>query len=127
MVTDIVTAVAGDRGIVTGLIKGERDPHMFTTGTNDVKNMIAADAVFYTGLMLEGRMADDFALVGRKGKPVFPVTEGLDRDKLREPPEFEGHWDPHVWMDVELWSECVSQVAKELGNLDASSKDNYAS
>ena len=67
MVSDIVTAVAGDRGVVTGLIKGDRDPHMFTTGNNDVKNMFAADAVFYTGLMLEGRMADDFASVGKKG------------------------------------------------------------
>lgn len=125
MVSDIVTAVAGDRGVVTGLIKGDRDPHMFTTGNNDVKNMFAADAVFYTGLMLEGRMADDFASVGRKGKPVFPVTEGLDRENLREPPEFEGHWDPHVWMDVELWSECVGHVAKELGTLDTSSSEDY--
>ena len=125
MVTDIVTAVAGDRGVVTGLITGNQDPHMFTAGSNDVKKMIGADAVFYTGLMLEGRMADDFARVGRKGNPVFPVTEGLDREKLREPPEFEGHWDPHVWMDVELWSECVGHVAKELGALDAGSADEY--
>jgi manganese/zinc/iron transport system substrate-binding protein len=125
MVTDIVTAVAGDRGVVTGLITGNQDPHMFTAGSNDVKKMIGADAVFYTGLMLEGRMADDFASVGRKGNPVFPVTEGLDREKLHEPPEFEGHWDPHVWMDVELWSECVGHVAKELGVLDASSSDDY--
>ena len=125
MVSDIVAAVAGDRATVTGLITGIQDPHMFTSGTNDTKRMLGADAVFYTGLMLEGRMADDFARVGRKGKPVFPVTEGLDREKLREPPEFEGHWDPHVWMDVELWSECVGHVAKELGGLDSSSTDDY--
>jgi manganese/zinc/iron transport system substrate-binding protein len=125
MVTDIVTVVAGDRAAVTGLISGIQDPHMFTTGINDTKRMLGADAVFYTGLMLEGRMADDFARVGRKGKPVFPVTEGLDREKLREPPEFEGHWDPHVWMDVELWSECVGHIAKELGGLDAESASDY--
>jgi manganese/zinc/iron transport system substrate-binding protein len=127
MVTDIVTAVAGDRATITGLITGIQDPHMFTTGINDTKRMLGADAVFYTGLMLEGRMADDFARVGRKGLPVFPVTESFDREKLREPPEFEGHWDPHVWMDVELWSECVGHVAKELGALDAGSADDYQS
>jgi manganese/zinc/iron transport system substrate-binding protein len=127
MVTDIVTAVAGDRGFVTGLIAGSRDPHSFTAGTNDMKSMLGADAVFYNGLMLEGRMADDFARVGRKGLPVFPVTEILDREKLREPPEFKGHWDPHVWMDVELWMECVGYVAKELGALDAGSADDYQS
>lgn len=125
MVSDIVTAVAGDRAVVQGLITGNQDPHMFTAGSNDVKRMLGADAVFYNGLMLEGRMADDFAQVGRKGRPVFPVTEALDREILREPPEFEGHWDPHVWMDVALWSECVAYVAKELGTLDASSSKDY--
>ncbi|MFT5323209.1 MAG: manganese/zinc/iron transport system substrate-binding protein [Planctomycetaceae bacterium] len=125
MVSDIVAAVAGDRATVNGLITGSRDPHGFTAGTNDMKRMLGADAVFYNGLMLEGRMADDFARVGRKGSPVFPVTEGIDRDKLREPPEFEGHWDPHVWMSVELWSECVDHVAKELATLDKSSSDDY--
>lgn len=125
MVSDIVTAVAGDRAIVSGLITGNQDPHMFTAGSNDVKKMLSADAVFYNGLMLEGRMADDFAQVGRKGKPVFPVTEALDREILREPPEFEGHWDPHVWMDVALWSECVEYVASELGTMDASSREDY--
>jgi manganese/zinc/iron transport system substrate-binding protein len=125
MVTDIVTVVAGDRATVTGLIQGNQDPHMYPPGSNDVKKMLAADSVFYSGLMLEGRLGDEFALIGRKGKPVFPVTEGLDRELLREPPEFEGHWDPHVWMSVELWSKCVGHVAKELGGLDAESANDY--
>ncbi|NQV26209.1 MAG: zinc ABC transporter substrate-binding protein [Rhodopirellula sp.] len=125
MVSDIVRAVAGNRAIVTGLISGNRDPHSFTAGNSDMKSMLGADAVFYTGLMLEGRMGDEFAQIGRKGRPVFPVTEGLDRQKLREPPEFAGHWDPHVWMDVQLWSECVGYVAKELGALDAGSAADY--
>jgi manganese/zinc/iron transport system substrate-binding protein len=127
MVTDIVRVVAGDRANVEGIIGEGIDPHLFTAGRNDVQKLLAADVVFYSGLMLEGRMADDFARVGRKGKPVFPVTEGIDREKLREPPEFEGHWDPHVWMDVALWSECVDSVASELGVQDASSAADYKS
>ncbi|MDA0283802.1 MAG: zinc ABC transporter substrate-binding protein [Planctomycetota bacterium] len=125
MVTDIVRVVAADRANVDGLIGEGIDPHLFTAGRNDVQKLLAADVVFYCGLMLEGRMADDFARVGRKGKPVFPVTEGIDREKLREPPEFEGHWDPHVWMDVALWSECVDSVAKELSIQDESSAADF--
>lgn len=125
MVTDIVRVVAGDRGNVEGLIGEGIDPHLFTAGRNDVKKLLGADVVFYSGLMLEGRMGDDFARVGRKGKPVFPVTEGIDREKLREPPEFDGHWDPHVWMDVSLWSDCVNSIATELGTQDAASADDY--
>jgi manganese/zinc/iron transport system substrate-binding protein len=125
MVTDIVRVVGGDRTNVEGLIGEGIDPHLFTAGRNDVQKLLAADVVFYSGLMLEGRMADDFARVGRKGKPVFPVTESIDREKLREPPEFEGHWDPHVWMDVALWSECVDHIANELGTHDGSSSEAY--
>jgi manganese/zinc/iron transport system substrate-binding protein len=125
MVTDIVRIVAGDRANVEGLISGKQDPHMFTAGNHDIRKMLAADTVFYSGLMLEGRLGDEFAAVGRKGKPVFPVTEGIDRAKLREPPEFEGHWDPHVWMDVSLWSECVSNVATELSAQDNASSSDY--
>lgn len=125
MVTDIVRTVAGERAVVEGLIGTTQDPHMFTAGRNDVHRMLNADFVFYSGLMLEGRMGDEFARVGRKGKPVFPVTEGLDREKLREPPEFEGHWDPHVWMDASLWSECAATVAAQLSEFDAESSAVY--
>ena len=125
MVTDIVRVVGGDRTNVEGLIGEGIDPHLFTAGRNDVQKLLAADVVFYSGLMLEGRMADDFARVGRKGKPVFPVTESIDREKLREPPEFEGHWDPHVWMDVALWSECVNNVAAEFRTLDEARADEF--
>lgn len=126
MVTDIVKVVAGERANVEGLIGEGVDPHLFTAGRNDVKKLLEADTVFYSGLMLEGRMGDDFARVGRKGKAVFPVTEGIDRAKLREPPEFEGHWDPHVWMDVSLWSECANSIAVELGTQDSSSAQDYS-
>ena len=118
MVTDIVKVVAGDKANVTGLIPSGDDPHMFRTGRKDVQLLMDADVVFYSGLMLEGRMADDFSKVGRSGKPVFAVTESIEKEYLREPPEFEGHWDPHVWMDVSAWSQCVGFVAKSLAEFD---------
>lgn len=125
MVTDIVNRVAGEHAEVTGLIGEGVDPHLFTAGRNDVQKLLEADVVFYSGLMLEGRMADNFAQVGRKGKQVFAVTEGIDRELLREPPEFDGHWDPHVWMDVSMWSQSVSFVADALSEYDATNADSY--
>ena len=125
MVTDIVASVAGDHAEVTGLIGEGIDPHLFTAGRNDVQKLLEADVVFYSGLMLEGRMADNFAQVGRKGKQVFAVTEGIDRDLLREPPEFDGHWDPHVWMDVSMWSQSVDFVADALSEYDTANAESY--
>ena len=118
MVTDIVRHVAGDKANVVGLMGEGVDPHLYKATSNDVKQLMAADIVFYSGLMLEGRMSDTFTQVARTGKPVFAVTEGIDPSYLREPPEFLGHYDPHVWMDVSAWNECVALVHAELSKFD---------
>lgn len=125
MVTDIVRQVAGDKATVTGLMGEGVDPHLYKPTRNDVRELMGADVVFYSGLMLEGRMGDNFTSLARTGKPVYEVTKGIARHFLREPPEFKGHADPHVWMDVRAWSECVAFVAKSLGNYDTANADFY--
>lgn len=125
MVTDIVREVAGDKAKVTGLMGEGVDPHLYKPTRDDVAKLLQADVVFYSGLMLEGRMTDTFLKVARKGTPVFTVTEQLDEKFLLEPPEFAGHTDPHVWMDVRGWIEAVKVVARALGDLDIENKAHY--
>jgi manganese/zinc/iron transport system substrate-binding protein len=125
MVTDIVREVAGPRAEVTALMGAGVDPHLYKPTRNDMKRLLEADAVFYSGLVLEGRMTDTFTQLANQGKRVMPVTAGLDETKLREPPEFAGHYDPHVWMDVPLWSGCVATVADELAKLDPTHADEF--
>ncbi len=118
MVTDIVRTVVGKKGDVEGLIGETVDPHMYKPLRSDSRKLFNADVVFYSGLMLEGRMSDLFTQIGRKGKPVYAVTEKIDESYLREPLEFQGHWDPHVWMDVMAWSQCVAFIATALSEFD---------
>lgn len=125
MVTDIVRQVVGDRAEVIGLMGEGVDPHLYKPTRNDVKQLLEADIVFYAGLMLEGRMSETFIKVARSGKPVYAVSETLDENYLREPPEFEGHWDPHVWMDVTAWSEAVSFVVDTLSEFDPPGAELY--
>jgi manganese/zinc/iron transport system substrate-binding protein len=125
MVTDIVQQVAGDKAQVSGLMGEGVDPHLYRPTTSDVKKLDSADVIFYSGLLLEGRMADLFAKIARQGKAVYAVTEGIDESFLLEPPEFGGHYDPHVWMDVKAWSECVAFVAKTLGEVDPANASYY--
>ncbi|MDZ4689492.1 MAG: zinc ABC transporter substrate-binding protein [Planctomycetaceae bacterium] len=125
MVTDIVREIAGPRADVVALMGAGVDPHLYKPTRNDMKRLLDADAVFYSGLVLEGRMTDTFTQLAGQGKKVVPVTAGLDESRLREPPEFSGHYDPHVWMDVMLWSDCVRSVGDELAKFDAAHADEF--
>ena len=125
MVTDIVREVAGDKAKVQGLMGEGVDPHLYKPTRDDVAKLLQADVVFYSGLMLEGRMTDTFLKVARKGTPVFAVTELLDEKFLLEPKEFAGHTDPHVWMDVKGWMDAVKVVARSLGEVDADNAGYY--
>lgn len=124
MVTDIVHRIAGDRARVEGLIGEGVDPHLYQATRSDIASLLAADVVFYNGLMLEGKMADALIKVARK-RPVYAVTELIDESLLLEPPEFEGHSDPHVWMDVSLWKCCAAMVARTLGEFDPGGAEYY--
>lgn len=118
MVADITRNVAKDHVEVQALMGEGVDPHLYKPTAADAKHILAADCIVYSGLMLEGRMADTFFKAARMGKPVYPVTELLDESFLLEPPEFEGHWDPHVWMDVDAWSQAVDAIATALCEQD---------
>ena len=118
MVTDIVRQVAGERAVVTGMMKEGVDPHLYQATRDDVRRLKEADVVFYCGLNLEAPMISLFRRQAEEGKPVFAVTDGISRDYLHSPPEFEGHYDPHVWGDVEAWSLCVEHIARALSAYD---------
>jgi len=126
MVTDIVKQVAGNKAEVIGLLGEGVDPHLYRPTPSDVKSLASADVVLYSGLHLEGRMQETFEQVKRRGRPVFAVTDSLDRSRLNAPPQFAGHYDPHVWMDVGMWSQCVEHVAKVLGEYDPPNQQFYA-
>lgn len=117
MLTDIVREVVGDRGEVVGLLSEGVDPHLYKPTREDVKHLTDADVIFYGGLLLEGRMQESLKRL-QSGKPVVAVAESLDPMVLRKPPEFDGHFDPHVWMDVKLWSQCVDSVARTMRKFD---------
>ena len=125
MVADITKHVAGEHANVQALMGEGVDPHLYKPTAADAKVILGADVIFYSGLMLEGRMADTFFKAARMGKVVYPVTELLDETYLLEPEEFEGHWDPHVWNDVAAWSKAVETVAEAFCEQDPDNSEAY--
>ena len=124
MVCDLVRSVGGDHVEVTQICGSGVDPHSFSPSSDDVKLISKADIVFYNGLLLEGKMAQVLNSVGRR-KPVVAVAEALDPSVLLKPDEFEGHFDPHVWMDVSAWAKCVGVIAERLAKFDPPHADEY--
>ncbi|QDV74225.1 metal ABC transporter solute-binding protein, Zn/Mn family [Botrimarina mediterranea] len=125
MVADMVRRIAGDAVEVTQIMGAGVDPHLYKATRDDVATILDADAVFYSGLLLEGKMADTFVKVGRS-RPVYAVTELIDESKLLTPDGAEGHADPHVWMDVATWAGGIPVVRDALVELLPEMSETFA-
>lgn len=125
MVADLVRQVGGDRVEVIQLMGPGVDPHLYKPTSEDASRLSQADGIFYSGLMLEGRMGDLFARLARTGKKVYAVTESMPEDRLLEPAEFEGHYDPHLWFDVALWAQTVPTIVQGLSEVDPAGRAVY--
>lgn len=126
-VAEMVKRIGGEHVAVEALMDPGIDPHQYSPVTGDVRKLKAADAIFYSGLHLEGRMVNTFEELARK-KLAYAVTHGLEsrQDKrLRKPDDFEGLYDPHVWHDPLLWSDCAKDVAAVLSTFDPKHAAEY--
>lgn len=117
MVGDLVRGVAGEGFNVETLIGEGVDPHLFRPTRSDVSRLLRADAVFYNGHRLEGRMTEVLARAAAQGDHVLAVAETLPRERLRPNEDYPDAADPHVWMDPTLWAECAPPVARVLSRL----------
>jgi manganese/zinc/iron transport system substrate-binding protein len=126
-VAEMIVKIGGAHVHVDNLMGPGVDPHLYRPLPSDVRKLEVADAIIYNGMHLEGRMADLFVSMARR-RATFAVTEGLQSrgdSRLREPPEFEGMYDPHVWHDVALWSDCVADMAEKLVQFDPTHAEDY--
>jgi manganese/zinc/iron transport system substrate-binding protein len=125
MIGDVAARIAGPHAVVESLMAPSVDPHLYKASEGDLRRLEAANLILYNGLNLEGKMADVLVKMARRRR-VLAVSEAIPADKLREPPEFQGHYDPHVWFDVSLWALTLDPIARELSDLDPDHAAEYA-
>jgi manganese/zinc/iron transport system substrate-binding protein len=116
MVADLVRNVGGEFVNVSALMGAGVDPHLYKPSPGDASRLNAADAIFYSGLHLEGKMTELFERLAAKGKPTFSATDGIAESKLLAAEG--GTHDPHVWFDVSLWSEAAGVISQRLCEID---------
>ncbi|MDC0205106.1 zinc ABC transporter substrate-binding protein [Nitrosopumilus sp.] len=124
VITDLVENIGGDHVSVTGLMGPGIDPHLYRPSASDVKALQNADIIFYNGLDLEGKMGDIFVKIGRDGTSVLAVSENIPPESLLVL-DTNGNFDPHIWWDVELWTEAAKVVATGLKQYDPKNSEKY--
>ncbi|MEX1000345.1 MAG: zinc ABC transporter substrate-binding protein, partial [Thermodesulfobacteriota bacterium] len=125
MIADMVSVIGGDNVTVKGLMGPGVDPHLYKASAGDVSLLSKADVIFYNGLHLEGKMAEIFEQMKKRGIDTVAVADGINRDDLLAPPEFKGNYDPHIWFDVDLWSDTVGTVKEKLVEMDPQNSQEY--
>lgn len=116
MIADMVRQIGGDAVVVQGLMGAGVDPHGYRQTRSDIVAMTRADATFWHGLFLEAQMEAFFEDLVRK-RPVHAIADTLDRSLLLSHEDYEGRFDPHVWMDPELWGKLAPAVVEALSEL----------
>ncbi|QDT63479.1 metal ABC transporter solute-binding protein, Zn/Mn family [Calycomorphotria hydatis] len=127
MVTDLAKAVAGEHANVKSLMGPGIDPHLYQPSRGDALALQQADVVFYSGLNLEGQMSQILDSIADGDKPIQAVTAGISHDKLFSDDASGSHamQDPHVWMDVSMWRDCLSTVEDTLVKYDPDHAEDY--
>lgn len=124
MIADVAREVAKERANVQALMGEGVDPHLYKASPGDVRALSEASMILYNGLHLEGRMADVIVKMASR-TTVVQATDAIPESRLRQPAEFEGHFDPHAWFDVSLWQFVVSRTRDALIAKDPTGKDAY--
>lgn len=113
MIADAVRAVGGDRVDVRALMGPGVDPHAYRQTRTDIAAMARADLVLWNGLYLEAQM-EEFLADLADTTAVVAVAEAVPEDARVAHDDYEGRFDPHVWMDPTLWTHVVGAVRDAL-------------
>ena len=125
MISDAARQVGGALVDVKGLMGPGVDPHAYRQTRTDIVAMTRADLVLWHGLYLEAQMEDFFTDLSAK-RNVVEVAAGLDTSLLRGHDDYDDKFDPHVWMNPDIWALIVEQVQGALSATQPESADVFA-
>ena len=125
IVADLVRTIGGPDVVVESLMGPGIDPHLYKPSAGDVRKMASANAVFYNGLHLEGKMTEVFEQMSGRGVPTVAVAECVPEEELLGVQGYSGLYDPHVWFDVQLWTRAAACARDQLGTLDPAHAADY--
>lgn len=118
MISDVAREIVGGEREVINIIGEGTDPHVYKASKGDIDLIQSASLVLYNGLLLEGKMGS----ILDERETAHAVGEDLKGVELIGG---EGHSDPHLWMDVSIWSQVAGRIADEVSKLDPQNEAAY--
>lgn len=124
MIADAVAEIGGPDVTVTELMGAGVDPHSYRQTRADILAMGQADLVLWHGLYLEAQLEDFMADLARH-RQVVALADTLPQGDLLQSEEYDGRFDPHVWMDPALWQGVVTAARDALIAADPDTAQDY--
>ncbi len=109
MIADAARQIGGDAVEVTALMGPGIDPHAYRQTRSDIVAMTNADLVLWNGLYLEAQMEEFLTDLGER-QTVVAIGEAIPENLLLSHDDYDGRYDPHIWMNPNLWSKAVVAV-----------------
>lgn len=125
MIADTARRIGGGHVKVQALMGPGVDPHAYRQTRSDITAMTRADVVLWHGLYLEAQMEEFLIKLGRRRISV-PVAEAMPRDALISHEDYDGRFDPHVWMVPALWSHVAQEIARVLSEARPEAANDFA-
>lgn len=114
MIADLVKQVGQEYVEVNVLIPGALDPHSYELVKGDDEKFSNADVIFYNGLNLEHGISVRRQLKNFQKKTVCVTDPLIGKGVFLE---MDGVIDPHVWMDISLWTFALYPIKEKLSLL----------
>lgn len=123
MIDDLVKAVGGDFVDSMTLIKGDLDPHSYQLVKGDDEKLMRADLIFFNGLGLEhGPSLQHFLYHSEK---AISLGNQIEKDSPSLILYHKGQVDPHIWMDISLFSKSIPYIVRSLSQKDPSHQEYF--
>ncbi|WP_124979307.1 metal ABC transporter solute-binding protein, Zn/Mn family [Nonlabens xiamenensis] len=127
MITDMVEQIGGDAIEVQGLMGSGVDPHLYKASEGDVTKLYNADLIIYNGLHLEGKLVEVFEKMNEQGKKTLAISDALDQSTLIGSDYFASSYDPHIWFEIDYWTQMTSYVTEELKKIAPKHAETFES
>ena len=111
MIEEALLKTLGDSASIEVIVPVGVDPHSYQATQQDLTKLNEADIIVCNGFHLEGKMHGLLKNLAKQ-KTVIYMSAAVPQAKILQLDEYSQ--DPHIWLDVEIWQECIAYMSSNI-------------